>query len=243
MVIIGLLFASLFALTPVKMAKNVKEDYKSALITQPNERGNYTLIGVDDSSFGSEFRLYHYDDLLIDEVSDTAFNGTTFTSLMLTRSVTYIDDDVFDNASNIKNLFFTGSETEYQSLNLSHSFTGISYYAKDEGFIYFWNTEIRPTKDTNICSISKATFNKVYSLYKQLDKNDLQTVDNYVDLAGAKIADSMKQLVNYFAESKPSRKNDEWNQAGAITLIIFIAVLGMTSITVFFLLKTKHIID
>ena len=240
---IGLLFASLFMIAPVNKAQNVKEDYKSALITEVNARGNYTLTGVDASFSGSEFRLYHYDDLLIDEVSDTAFNGTTFTSLMLTRSVSYIDDDVFDNATNIKNLFFTGSESEYQSLNLSHSFTSVSYYAKDEGFIYCWNTKIRPTKDTNICSISKETFNQVYSLYKQLDKKDLQTVDAYVDLAGAKIADSMKQLVNYFSESKPSRKNDEWNQAGAITLIIFIAVLGMTSITVFFLLKTKHIID
>ena len=227
----------------MKAPANTAQDYKSALTTELNERGNYTLTAVDASSFGNEFRLYHYDDLLIDEVSDTAFNGTTFSSLMLTYSVTHINDAVFENASNIKNIFFTGSEAEYQALNLTHPFNSVSYYSKDEGFICFWNREIRPTKDSNICSISKATFNQVYSMYKQLDKNDLQVVDAYVDLGGAKISDSMKQLVNHFSESKPSRKNDEWNQTGAITLIIFIAVLGMTSITVFFLLKTKHIID
>lgn len=243
MVSIGLLFASLFLLTPVKAPTNSAQDYRAALTTVQNERGNYTLTGVDASSFGNEFRLYHYDDLVIDEVSDTAFNGTTFSTLMLTYSVTHIDNTVFENASNIKNIYFTGSEAEYQALNLAHSFTSVSYYSKDEGFILFWNREIRPTKDTNICSINKATFNQVYSMYKQLDKNDLKVVDNYEDLGGAKISDSMKQLVNHFSESKPSRKNDEWNQTGAITLIIFIAVLGMTSITVFFLLKTKHIID
>ena len=73
MVMIGLLFASLFMIAPVNKAKSVAEDYKSALITEVNSRGNYTLIGVDDSSLGSEFRLYHYDDLLIDEVSDSDF--------------------------------------------------------------------------------------------------------------------------------------------------------------------------
>ena len=243
MVTLPLLLASLFAFSPASAPKNSAADFKAHLISEQNERGNYTLTGVKDSFTQTELRIYHYDDLLIDEINDSAFSGTTFTSLMLSNSVTHITDTVFDNAANIKKMYFTGSEAEYTLLGLSHSFTNVSYYSKDEGFINFWNKEIRPEKETNICDITKDTFNRLYSLYKNLDDNDLKTVDAYVDLGNAKISDSMKQLIKLFSDSKQSQQKEEWNQTGAITLIIFVAVLGMTSITIFFLLKTKHIID
>lgn len=241
MVSLSLLLASLFLLAPYKADVAPADTYKSYLNVTENERGNNTLASIKTFE-GSEFRVYHYDDLVIDEIDDDAFLGTAFTSLMLTNSVTHITDTVFEN-SKVKYLYFTGSEEEFSSLNLTYEFTFVKYYSDDEGFINYWNKEIRPTKETNICDISKAKFNEVYSLYKGLDTEDLKVVDNYVDLDGAKIVDSMKQLVNLFAETHPSQKNDEWNQTGAITLIIFIAVLGMTSITIFFLLKTKHLID
>ena len=68
-------------------------------------------------------------------------------------------------------------------------------------------------------------------------------MDAYTDLAGSTIKDSMKELNRHFATPDGAKKSEEWNQTGAIILIIIIAVIGMTSITVFFLLKTKQIID
>ena len=243
MVIIPLLFASLFSLSCSSAPKNAATDFKSYLVTEANERGNYTLTGIKNTFTEKELRIYKYDDLLIDEVKDDAFVDTTFSSLMLSKCVTHITNTVFDNATSIKKLYYTGSETEYNSLELTHSFTTLSFYSKDEGFINYWNQNIRPEASTNICDISKDTFNNLYSLYKNLSDDDLKVVDAYVDLGGAKINDSMKQLIKLFSDSKQSQKKDEWNQTGAITLIIFIAVLGMTSITIFFLLKTKHLID
>ena len=242
MVILPLLFTSLFAFSLPQAPQNAPSDFKTYLVTEVNERGNYTLTGVNGFT-ENEFRLYHYSDLLIDEVSDTAFNGTTFSSIMLTNSVTHINDAVFNNAANIKKMYFTGSEEEFSSLGLTYEFTSKFYYSKDEGFINYWNKEIRPYANSNICDISKDKFTYVYSLYKNLSNDDLTRVDAHVDYANARIKDSMKELVRVFTSTSPSKKIVEWNQAGAITLIIFIAVLGMTSITVFFLLKTKHLIN
>lgn len=242
MVTLPLLIASLFTFSSPKMAKNVKSDHKDNLVTVLNERGNYTVTGINPSFSGDELRIYHYDDFVIDEIGDDAFDGTTFKSLMMSKSITLVNDSAFDDCG-ITKMYFTGSEQEYQSLHLIHEFDYVTYYSKDEGFINYWNEHIRPAEDTNICNISKETFNYVYALYKNLSAEDLETVDAYKDVSNAKIGDSMKELIRVFSGSKNAQKKDEWNQTGAITLIIVIAVIGMTSITVFFLLKTRHIID
>jgi len=226
-----------FGLAP-KAAKETV-DYKDYLNTSLNERGNYTLESIDAFS-GSEFRIYHYDDLLIDEISDSAFADTTFSTLVLTNSVKHINQTAINSAENIKTFSFTGSKDEFDALGIS--FSNVNYYAVDEGFINFWNKNVRPVATSNICSISQDTFNYVNDLYKNLSNEDLEVVNNHKDLADIKISESMKELVRVFSEPEPAKKNDEWNQTGAITLIIFIAVLGMTSITIFYLLKTKNII-
>ena len=129
MVILPLLLASLFAFSLPQAPQNAPSDFKTYLVTEVNERGNYTLTGVNGFT-ENELRLYHYSDLLIDEVSDTAFNGTTFSSIMLTNSVTHINDAVFNNAANIKKMYFTGSEEEFSSLGLTYEFTSKFYYSK-----------------------------------------------------------------------------------------------------------------
>ena len=243
MVKLGLigLFLSLFTIT-ANRSFEPSTDVKNSLITEQNERGNYTLTGIT-GTFEDEFRIYHYDDLLIDEVSDDAFNGQTFKTLMLSNSVTHISDTLFANTPSITKMKFTGSEEEYNALNLTTEFAVLSFYAFDEGFINYWNKYVRPGEGSNVCDITPEQFNYVYSLYKNLSGEDLKAVDKYTDLAGAKISDSMKELVKKFVHDGKSQKTTEWNQAGAIKLIIFIAIIGMTSITVFFLLKTKKIIN
>ena len=238
--LIGVLFFSLLSSAPVKSAP---VDYKERLVTSINGRGYYTLNSVNTSGLGNQMRIYHYDDLVIDEVSDSAFSGTSFTSLMLTNSVLYIHDAAFEGTS-INKLLFTGSQEEYQSLNLTYfADNKVSYYSLDEGFINYWNKNIRPQEDSNICDISDATFKEVLGLYKNLEEDDLVSVDATKDKAGATIKESMKELMRVFATPEESNHSDEWNQTSAITFIIVIAVLGMTSITIFFLLKTKNIIN
>ena len=239
----SLLLSLLFPVLPLfSTAPKMQFDYKSCLEVELNERGNYTLTGIKGFS-GSEFRLYRYEDQLIDEVSNDAFLNTNFSSLVLTNAVKYIDELAFENAPSINRLKYTGSELEFQALELTSEFqNGISYYSCDEGFINYWNENIRPNENSNICDITQATFSEVYSLYKSLSNEDLEIVDSYVDLANAKISDSMKELISVFTKTPNAPKNTEWNQTGAITLIMIIAVIGMTSITVFFLLKTKNII-
>ncbi len=235
-----LLFLSSLALTPYRAAS---DDFKTKLVTNDNVRGKQTLISVDTEGVGDSFRIYHYDDLLIDEIDNTAFNGVSFTTLGLTNSVKYINDAVFNNAPSIRYLEFTGSEEEYNQLGLTIEFTKVSFYSFDEGFINYWNENVRPNKDSNICSISSAQYKYVIGLYKNLNEDDLAVVDSYVDKADAKISDSIKELIKHFGESQSAQKNDEWNQTSAITFIIVVAMFGMTSITIFFLLKTRKIID
>lgn len=226
------------ALSPLKAP-----DFRSYLTTEDNPRNQKTLTGVDPSFTGDELRIYHYKDLPIDEISDNAFLNTTFESLMMSNFVTEVSDAVFDNALNIKYMHYTGSPNEYAALGLTHSFTNVQYYAYDEGFINYWNEKIRPNAETNICEISNGTFQEMYNYYRNLQGDDLETVKAYKDAADVKIEDSIKELLNHFRSSNQSQKTEEWNQTGAITLIIFIAVIGMTSITIFFLLKTRNIIQ
>ena len=217
---------------------NYHSGFESPLITETNERGNKTLTGV--ASLNANVLIYA--DFEIDEISDTAFQGTTFTSLMISNYVTHMTDNVFTNSS-IVTVNYTGSREEFSALNLSFDINHVNEYAFDEGFINYWNKEIRPEENTNICNITQQTFSKVYGLYKALEIDDKNYVDAYEDKGGAKIKDSMIELIDIFGQTSPSHKNDEWNQTGAITFIIVIALIGMTSITVFFLLKTKKIID
>lgn len=230
---------------PISSTSKVHRDvssYRSKLITEVNERGNFTVTGINPNYLADDIRIYQFDDNPIDEIADSAFSGTSFTSVTISKDITRINNAVFENATNIKNIQFTGSKEEFQTLNLSFDIQKVSFYAVDEGFIYYWNTQIRPEENTNICNITRDQFSYVYGLYKNLVKADLDFVDAYQDLAGAKISDSMKELITIFSENSSQNKKDEWNQTGAITLIIVIAVIGMTSITVFFLLKTKNII-
>lgn len=240
-----MLFLPLLALVcPFISFENETPDYRSCLITEQNERGNYTVTGIKSGYLASDvIRIYRFDEQPIDEIDEHAFEGTSFSSIVISKDITHISQAVFDNATNIKTVRFTGSKEQFAEYGLSFDIKDVFPYSVDEGFIYYWNTNIRTNEFGDICAISQATFSYVYSLYSSLEKVDLDIVNAYVDLAGASIEDSMKVLINKFTENRSQPKNDEWNQTGAISLIIVISIIGMTSITIFFLLKTKKIID
>ena len=224
--------------------------YKSFIITGSSdvkENGCHTFEHLTGFT-GSEFRIYRYDDYLIDEISDEAFKDSdTVTTLVVSDCVNKITNDLFKSEnSHIQNIQYTGSKedfaTKFSTLNDDIK-NKVVEYATDEGFMNYWNEFIRPDKDFNICSISEDVYRKAYGLYTRLSAEDLAYVKELPDNSGAKIKDSMDTLKRYFVEGNNAQKNEEWNQTGAITLIIVISIIGMTSITVFFLLKTKNIIQ
>ena len=243
MVKLGLLPLVLLVV-PFLANEDVRPDYRSFINAEVNERGNYTVTSVkDDYLAASNIRIYKFDENPIDEIADTAFVGTTFDSVVISKDITHINNAVFENATNIVNIYYTGSLEEFALLNLSFDVNHVYPYSVDEGFINYWNSNIRTNKDINICNITRDQYNQTMILYNDLIKTDVDVVNNYVDAAGYKISDSIKELIRVFSDIPSPKKKDEWNQTGAITLIIVIAVIGTTAITIFYLLKTKNYIS
>ena len=242
--VIELLATFFLAGAPVLTTYQTESDkYFDYLVLEKNERDNYTLMGINGFS-GSEFRIYHYDEYIIDEIDDNAFVNQNFDTLVLTNTVKKVSNNAFLNAPSIQELKFTGNATEFSALEISYEFSnGYYLYSVDEGFINYWDEKIRPTSTSNICNdIDYKTYQEVYGLYLNLSEEDRAVVDAYEDAANAKIKDSMVELKNHFSQTPNSNQTEEWNQTAAITLITIIALIGMTSITIFFLLKTKNII-
>ena len=243
MVKLGLLPLVLLVV-PFLANEDVRPDYRSFINIEVNERGNYTVTSVkDDYLAASNIRIYKFDENPIDEIADTAFVGTTFDSVVISKDITHINNAVFENATNIVNIYYTGSLEEFALLNLNFDVNHVYPYSVDEGFINYWNSNIRTNKDINICNITRDQYNQTMTLYNDLIKTDVDVVNNYVDAAGYKISDSIKELIRVFSDIPSPKKKDEWNQTGAITLIIVIAVIGTTAITIFYLLKTKNYIS
>ena len=173
----------LFLTSIFGLSTNVsKDDFKAALNVTSNERGNYTLVSIDDSSLEDEPRIYRYDDQLIDEIADNAFSGISFTSVAISNCVTLIGTNAFAGQTSLTTCNFTGSEEEWNSLNVTYVFNRVNYYAIDEGFINYWVKEVRPTADTNICEITKDQYNYIRELYSDLSAEDKAVVDVYEDL-------------------------------------------------------------
>lgn len=211
------------------------------LIVEQNERGNYTLTGVSSVN-SEEIRIYYNESKIIDEISDTAFTTCTqLNSLMISKCVLYVNDAAFIDS--ISTVNYTGSQEQFEVLNITKEFANINYYACDEGFINYWNEKVRTSAEVSICDMSKADFQALYALYSNLSLTDRKTVDESKDIANEKIGESMAVLINQFKTPQSSQPKNEWKQSGAITFIIIVSVIGMTSICIFFLLKTKQIIS
>ena len=226
------------------LLKNADINKNSGFLLDINERGNYTIVGVNDSlKNNEEIKIYNNEEALIDEISDDAFTScTNLKTIVLSYSITHISDDAF--VDSIETVKYTGSLEEYIALGISKEFDYLYYYASDEGFLNYWDKFIRPTEKSNICNITKQIFSEAYTLYTDLSISERDIVDNTIDKGGAKISASMKVLIEYFnGNPQPSNRGTTWNQKGAISFIIVVAVIGMTSICVFYLMKTKQIID
>ena len=235
---------ALFPLLFTSALGNQESSKNPAFNLEINERGNYTIVSVkSDYASNKEIKTYYDQECLIDEISDDAFvSCTNLQTLVLSYSITHISNNAFIDS--IKTVKYTGSAEQYAQLGITKGFDNISYYSSDEGFINYWNLNIRPNADSNICNITNETFRTAYTLYCELTITERDIVNTSLDKAGEKIGSSMKVLINQFnVNPQPSNKGTTWNQKGALSFIIVVAVIGMTSICVFYLMKTKQIID
>lgn len=219
-----------FSVEPVEASSSI---YNMLL----KENGNYKLLSVKDYSL-SEYRIYASSK--IDEIDTDAFKGVTSSySVMVSNYVTTINKNAFSKNCNLIN--YTGTEEEWNLLKYTTT-TKVNYYSLDEGFINFWNKEIRPEKDSNICGIDRTTYGQARLLYSSLKNDDLNNVNSYVDKSGATIKDSMEYLTQYF--SKPVEPNVGYlPKSQTISIIIAISVIGMSAIAGLYLLKKKKIIE
>lgn len=208
------------------------------------EEGHYEIIGVKDETL-NEYRVYshYFSSLNIDKISSTAFaNCSNLTTIMISNSIKSVGDNLFANCPSFSSVLFTGSEDEFLDLfsdSISHEI-----YALDEGFINYWNYEIRPESTSNLCDISKTKFEFALSKYSYLSDDDKAFVNSYTDKSGSTIKASMNFLIDFFDETpSPNIEKKEMNKSTALGLIITTSIIGMTSICVFFFLKSKSIID
>jgi len=98
-------------------------------------------------------------------------------------------------------------------------------------------------KYPNICDpAAKADFNQLYEDYISLSKEDKEIVDATPDVDGYTIGDSIKYLINHFKNFEVVKKT-KLDKGNTLTIVIALAVFGMTAVCGFFLLKNKNIID
>lgn len=219
----------------------------SAFVLNEYEVGKYEITGVKEEYQNSfELRVYSREisNVSITRICDSAFdNCVHLSSIMLSSDVKEIATNVFSNLSNLEYVNFTGSDEQYASLNIDSSINYVTY-ANDEGFIHYWNDYIRMEDNTNLCDIQKDIYLTMKDKYDLLSSQEKTFVNQSIDRAGIQIKSSIDYLDEYFKEkpSNPSTKR-EMNKSTAIALIVTASIIGMTSISLFFFLKTKNIID
>lgn len=226
----------------------LSKEHEDCFSLEEKANGHYKITGVKaDYLDNSELRIYFDESKIIDEIGLNSFDGcSSLTTLMISYAVEVMPTSLFTNPadySSFSHINYTGSEEEWTAL--SFSFASVSYEACDEGFIKVWNDEVRPTADSNICDVTPAQFDHVFSLYKELSEADRNIVDAYEDLAGDQISKSIAYLNQIFNDNSDSGRNEtkEVSPSTMITFILVIAVGGMTFIMVFYYLKDKKIIQ
>ena len=210
------------------------------------ENNHYKVIGVNDSSL-SQIRIYYDDGQIIDEIAEGAFESCSqLQSLMISYCVTIMPTDIFSDPNNHQNftdIYYTGTELEWQALDYSTNYR-VTFEACDEGFIRLWNRDVRPFETSNVCDISKVKYDEIISLYEDLSEEDKAVVNDYEDLSGTTIADSLSFLKSHFSGSANAiTETREVSSSTMISFILIIAVGGMTFIMVFYYLKDKKIIE
>jgi hypothetical protein len=219
------------------------EYYNDDLIYYKKSDGKYAVIDVnEESEFEMDYRVYGTgkNNEVVDEIFEGAFDDCDFIlTLMISNKITTIPEDFFENLD-LTTIYFTGSESEWNTYNFTTS-DNVKFYACDEGFINYWNTYIRSDVNTNICDISTEVYDELLRLYNELEMGDYERVNAYEDKSGSTIEESMEYLDELF-NPKEKPKQEELPRDTTLALVVVIAIFGMSSIAIFYLLKQKDII-
>ena len=145
---------------------------------------------------------------------------------------------------------FSGLPTSLGSSNAQFEHHSIQLKsAASDGFISYWNDDFRKDDVGNIipiCDITYSSFKTMYAKYVLLDVEDKAVVDATPDFEeGYTIKDSIKTLVDMYGDSHiPAAKEKRTlDQKSSIIVIVTIAVFGMSTICIFFVLKRDNIIQ
>ena len=208
----------------------------------------YVITGVQDDYLSKdELRIYgkEYDEdhRYVKEVAADALDTASYTTIMISKDV-----ETFGPSLNNKIVYYTGTEDEFEVFVTANSIdvtkiSALYYQACDEGFIRFWETEIKTLP--SICDIltDKPLLNKMFKLYDQLDITlDKKVVDEY-ETEDTTIKELVKYIESLVDPDPEPAKKSELSQNTMMTFILAIAGIGMTSITIFYLLKDKKIIE
>ncbi len=195
---------------------------------------NGVLKNVLDKS-AQEIRIYSDNNIV--EVAADAFDGCSFTSIMVSDTVErfypVLSDGVILNLTKDKASYNFELPTNVQ----------INEYACDNGFINYWNENIRNKVTRTICDVDKTHYDYVKNLYNNLNWYDQIVVNNTPDGTN-NIKESLAYLDSHFNGTAPLPMTaKEISQSVMITVILVIASFGMTAIGVFYVLKDKRVIN
>ena len=206
--------------------------------------GNYLVSSVDnDSVLKENLRIYSiYEGSPVNEIAADCFaNCDNLTSIMIGNGVTIIPQGTLDILS-LNQIHYTGSLQEWNGIGYLTDVV-VYEYAFDEGFINYWNKFVRPEEDSSVCDIGENNYKVLKEKYNNLTPYDKSVVNDYTDKGGETIGSSMKYLDAYFTPKENKESRTEIDKTTTLSIIVGIAIFGMTSIAVFYLLMKKNIIS
>ena len=210
--------------------------------------GTYVVESLKDNTL-NEYRLYQRYNIDEDIYEISGINVDLFDNIdhpfiiMVSRDLNLPSNEMFDNP-NLIQINYTGSIEQWNALNLNVN-VDVYSYEFDEGFINLWDDEVRPTSDSDICSMSKEKFKTIKEKYDSLNSEDRAYVNEYIDRANQSIEDTMEYLSKYYSDEQKNGDQVKKNlpQDMTIGIIVSVAIFGMTTISIFYILKQQKIIN
>ena len=142
---------------------------------------------------------------------------------------------------------FSPAQVSKQNTHISQNYQQNALVLRSsatELFISYWQTDFKPA-GVRACDITKESYLEMMDRYQSLTKAEQAEVNLVNDLEeGYTIGDVIKTLVNKYYPNKQSIKEDKpkLDQRSIIILASVISIVGMTAISVLYILKNKKII-
>ncbi|MCQ2776327.1 MAG: hypothetical protein MJ217_01220 [Bacilli bacterium] len=120
-------------------------------------------------------------------------------------------------------------------------------YTKED-FLNEWKEIVRKSDDFDPCGengVTRSQYNNLKNHFAMLSSEDQDYILALMDgNTGNTIKQTFATLDAMFASNKPSsRGSGEISESAAVGIILSVSIVGMTTICIFYALKTKEIID